>query len=282
LAELTASITTPTVEKTSENIPNRKGVPQGLSISNILAAIYLGKLDQKLQSRDFAYFRYVDDILIFCTKEQAELIANEVIGEFKSIGLTIYTPGSAGEKSKIGEIGKEAFNYLGYRFEDGRITVRQESLERLRESLTSIFTAYKYSKKKEQKFLKWRLDLRIGGCIFEEKRKGWLFFFSEIDDLKLLHELDYFIRKLCKRFEVEIMPKSFVRAFYQIKHHIYETRYIPNFDKFSVDDMKQILEGYFGFENLDKMTSRQIEHNFKKKVSKHIKDLETDLQDFKS
>jgi len=98
LAELTASITTPTVEKTSENIPNRKGVPQGLSISNILAAIYLGKLDQKLQSRDFAYFRYVDDILIFCTKEQAELIANEVIGEFKSIGLTIYTPGSAGEK----------------------------------------------------------------------------------------------------------------------------------------------------------------------------------------
>jgi len=280
LTEIIASITTPTVEKTSDNNPNVKGVPQGLSISNILAAIYLGEVVQKLKGRDFAYFRYVDDILILCTKEQAESIAKEVIGEFASIGLTVHDPEGASEKSKIGEICKEAFSYLGYRFESGRVTVRQESLDRLRESLTSIFTAYKYSKKKEQKFLKWRLDLRIGGCIFERKRKGWLFFFSEIDDLQLLHELDHFIEKLCKRFQVEIKPKSFVRAFYQIKHHIYETRYIPNYDKYSNDDMKEILKDYFGFENLDKMTTRQIEYHFKKKVSKQVKDLETDLQDF--
>lgn len=280
LDQIALSYSTPTVEKPSEAGKNERGVPQGLSVSNILAAIYLADVDKKFGIRDFAYFRYVDDILILCKLEQAKAVADEVIAEFARIGLSIHKPDGASEKSKIGELAKGSFSYLGYLFEDGHATVRRESIERLRESLTAIFTAYKYSKKKDQKFLKWRLDLRISGCIFEKKRKGWLFFFSEIDDLNLLHELDHFVRGLCKRFEVEIKPKSFVRSYYQLKHHIYETRYIPNFDKYSVPEMKGVLEDVFEYKDLDKKTDRQIEYFFKKKLSKQVKDLEEDLQDF--
>ena len=44
-----------------------KGVPQGLSISNILANIYMAPIDCKYSKKSsYKYYRYVDDILILC------------------------------------------------------------------------------------------------------------------------------------------------------------------------------------------------------------------------
>lgn len=278
--QLKYSYTTATVEKPSDLENNVRGIPQGLAVSNMLAAIYLAEIDNMYGSKDFAYFRYVDDILIFCKRTEAGNIAEEIVKKFSDIQLEVHKPDGSSEKSKIGNLRSDTFTYLGYRFDSGRATVRKESIDRLRDSLTAIFTAYRYSKKKDQKFLQWRLDLRIGGCVFENKRRGWLFFFSEIDDLELLHQLDYFVFRLCKRFGVSIKPKSFVRAYYQIKHNIYETKYIPNFDKYSVVDMKDILEKVFDYKDLDKETDRKIEYLFKKKVTKQVRDLEEDLQDF--
>jgi RNA-directed DNA polymerase len=44
---------------------SEKGVPQGLSISNILAAIYLQEVDVEMQKFGIPYFRYVDDVLMY-------------------------------------------------------------------------------------------------------------------------------------------------------------------------------------------------------------------------
>lgn len=46
--------------------------PEGLSISNILADIYLSDLKELICNKfDVAFFRYVDDILILCQADQA-------------------------------------------------------------------------------------------------------------------------------------------------------------------------------------------------------------------
>ena len=61
-----AAITSPTVvvSKASDK-PSTIGVPQGLAISNILAAIYLLNIDRCIKSYPgIAYSRYVDDVLI--------------------------------------------------------------------------------------------------------------------------------------------------------------------------------------------------------------------------
>lgn len=285
LGLIRSAIETPTIEKPGDEATrNLRGVPQGLSISNILAAVYLADIDKRLRSEPISYYRYVDDILIFCRYTEAERIAKDVISEFEKIGLTVHKPTVGSEKSTIGKLDVGEFSYLGYRFLPDTVTVRSASLERLRDSLTSIFTAFKYSKRKDQDFLLWRLNLRITGCIFENKRKGWLFFFSEIDDLSLLHKLDHYVERLCKRFGVKIKPKSFVKAYFQLKHHIYESQYIPNFDEFSVDDMKNSLKTYFGFEQkkLNKMTHRKVTYLFLKRISRQVKDLDTDLQDVRS
>ncbi len=68
-------IKNPTIEfgmkKDESNLENTKGVPQGLSLSNILANLYLRDFDNKMKTFEqdnssgvLAYHRYVDDILI--------------------------------------------------------------------------------------------------------------------------------------------------------------------------------------------------------------------------
>ncbi len=77
---LFSAITSPTVS-VSKNTddPSERGVPQGLAISNILSAIYLVNMDKRFEAYpDIKYYRYVDDVVIFCDFNDAETIAKDV------------------------------------------------------------------------------------------------------------------------------------------------------------------------------------------------------------
>jgi len=279
-ALICSAISTPTVSfsRKSDKLACQ-GVPQGLAVSNILAAIYLINIDKHLAANEkIKYYRYVDDVLIFCDESEASEIATDVIKKFRRIGLEVYDPKKVPEKSSVGLV-TEGFDYLGYHFADGLVTVRTGSVARLKESLVSIFTSYKYSKKKSKEFLLWRLNLRVTGCIYENKSKGWLFFFSEINDEALLHTLDHYIKKLIKRFDVDINPKKFVRAFKELSHRKYETNYIPNFDNYELDQQREVLIKYFGLD-IKEYPNEKIEFEFKKRLSKQIKDLQVDVIGF--
>lgn len=275
-----SAVSTPTVSKSRATDKNESsGVPQGLSISNILAAIYLINIDKRFSSlENIAYHRYVDDIFILCDYRDVYDVAAEVVHRFRKIGLKIHDPVKVPEKSVIGMIG-EKFDYLGYQFEGGKISPREASIEKLKESLVSIFTSYKYSKAKSHDFLLWRLNLRITGCVFQNKAKGWMFFFSEINNESILHNLDRHIHKLLSRFDVAITPKRFVRTFYEIKHSKYQTNYIPNFDTYTVPQMADVLTSYFG-KSTTGLTDEAVTYEFKKRIDKQVRDLLTDVQDF--
>lgn len=286
---IAAAISTQTVSKSkASDEPSPKGVPQGLSISNILAAIYLLNIDKRFSSLTGAkYFRYVDDVLILCKASDVDNITKEVINRFRHIGLEIYDPVKAPHKSTIGTL-SDTFGYLGYQFEHRIVkgvnthivTARLGSVEKLKESLVSIFTAYKHAESKKIEYLLWRLNMRITGCIFEKKSRGWLFFFAEINDETLLHNLDRHVDKLTKRFDVSIKPRKFVKAFYEIKHNKYETKYVPNYDNYSIEQMKMMLEDYFGKTGLSKLGDEVIEYMFKKKIAKQARELLVDVMGF--
>ncbi|HBP6518135.1 TPA: RNA-directed DNA polymerase, partial [Pseudomonas aeruginosa] len=280
-----SAITTPTVSKSSKSdSANKKGVPQGLSISNALAAIYLIDIDKKFSNIPNAqYFRYVDDILILCNDKQKNNITRQIIKEFKSIDLTVHDPIVSPAKSSMGKLG-ERFDYLGYEFRNDTIkniitpitTARAGSIEKLKESLASIFTGYKHSKIKSLDFLTWRLNMRITGCVFQEKSRGWLFFFSEIKHETLLHQLDLYVDQLIKRFNVKISPKSFVRAFYEINRRRHITNYVPNFDRYTIPQMTAVLTDYFN-KSVTGLTDEEIEYEFKKRIDRQSRELLVDL-----
>lgn len=275
-----SAIKSPTVSKASKkDTPSTLGVPQGLSISNILAAIYLSNIDKYFSNKSgIKYFRYVDDVLVLCDKKDVQEISRDIITRFRKIKLKVYDPQKEPEKSSVGLLGEDSFGYLGYYFNNNVVSARVGSVERLRESLLAILTGYKHSKLQSKEFLEWRLNLRITGCIFQNKSKGWMYFFSEMDDKTLLHQLDDFLKSQCERFNVKINLKSFVRTYFQIKHNRRETKYIPNFDEYSEDQKVYVLNHYFQ-KKTENLTSLEIDYHFKKRISKQVKEIETDVKD---
>ncbi|NCH12747.1 reverse transcriptase domain-containing protein [Cronobacter sakazakii] len=280
LSIINSAITSPTVSKPKrDDPPTERGIPQGLSISNILAAIYLLNIDRHYRSNsNIKYYRYVDDVMILCDSSVAKEITYDLITRFKRLGLNVYDPIKHPEKSSVGYLNDSEFGYLGYYFYDGKVTARKGSVENLRESLLAIFTGYKHSKLKSTEFLEWRVNLRITGCIFQNKSKGWMYFFSEINDETLLHELDDFLKRLCVRYGVALNLKSFVRTFFQIKYNRRETNYIPNFDEYDISQKSHVLTHYFN-KDVRGMTEEQINYHFNKRIAKQVKDIETDVKD---
>lgn len=283
---ITQSIKTPTVIKsTRSDSENSCGVPQGLSISNILAAIFLSDIDKQCNELStIKYYRYVDDILILCNESESNLIANNVIKKFKQLNLEIHPINEdLSSKSKIGSLEIDSFDYLGYSFINKKF-VKDSSIEKLRASILSIFSSYKYATKRKNKdtverqlnFLEWRLNLRITGCIFEKKRKGWLFFFSEINDKQLMYKLDCFVNKTAKRFKVKIKSKSFVKMFFQIKHNKFDSKYMPDFDNYSIEEMKHDL--FFFKKDVKDLTDEEIRYEFRVRINREVKELETDVK----
>lgn len=302
LSLLTAGIETPTVPfPNREAVPNKIGVPQGLAVSNILAEIHLSPFDHNYTNRnDIRYFRYVDDILVLSKIEASPLVEEMRKRLQDGHKLSAHPLAAGGTKTACGPI-TETFHFLGYEFRNQSCLAKVESVKRLENSLADIFTTYKYKLQKinsqaldndtrQSKFkvarniLMWRLNLRITGCLFEGARKGWVFYFSQIDEnhLEQLWRLDRTVGNLLKRFDLpdDCQAKSFVRTFFETKRrNPTANSYIPNFDTTSIQQQRTILSSYFGMSHLDDWTDTQIQTAFAKRIRRATKELELDIQD---
>jgi RNA-directed DNA polymerase len=253
-----------------------KGVPQGLSISNSLSNIYLIDFDKAhINNKNYKYFRFVDDILILCNEEKLIKLKTKFQSDLNKLKLTLNN-----EKCGNGFI-NNGFTYLGYKFSSKGISVRDSSVDKLKESIIKIITSYRYSKMKNLKILEWRLNLRISGCKFENKKYGWLFFFSQIDDLHLLFHLDWFVLKILKQYKINInnlKVKKFTRSYKEIINNLSKTKYIIDFDKYYIDMKRELLRDVFLISNEQILTDDQIGIIFRDKIFNSVKILEEDIQ----
>ncbi|QGZ39577.1 retron-type reverse transcriptase [Pseudoduganella flava] len=274
-----------------------KGVPQGLSISNILAEIYLSKFDAWASKMEHVkYFRYVDDVLILTNGDPEALFDAVSTYLLNGYHLNVHPLHTVG-KSMVGKV-TDHFNFLGYDFKNTLASVKLDSVRRLESSLAKIFTTYKYRRatatanpdpvarklllERARKIFTWRLNLRITGCLFDEVRRGWVFYFSQIDDkaVSQLHGLDKTINVLCKRFAFEPIKgelKSFVRSFHEAKRSNLTHKYIPNFDTSSIDEQRALLELY-GMDNVGSLTEVQVNRAFKRRIRRETSELEQDIE----
>jgi len=285
IAMVESALATPTTTVSQKKISkNLCGVPQGLSISNVLANLYLRNIDNwggKLSNA--CYFRYVDDILMLCDKSDASDIKGSIIHKLNRAGLSAhkFEPGS---KSTI-ENSTASFDYLGYSFNarklPGVVSVRDSSIEKLKNSIIGLFTAYSKAPNSNDGLLKWRMDLRITGCINEKKTKGWLFYFSELNDKQLLFELDHFIEQMKARFKFTKDFRSFVKAWHEIKAKKWESHYFPNFDNFTdAKKLEVIMMIRPETKRKEFSTPEKLDRLFRRLISREVRELEIDILDF--
>ena len=281
LSLLKRALSSPTVpmntsRKDYRKHKERKGVPQGLAISNILAAIYLMDVDTAMRARGVAYFRYVDDVLIYGQETLVRDAHKSLTGRLKRRGLTLHPL-----KSGKGHLERLSmpFGYLGYQFMWPRISVREATLERLLQSIAAKFSDYQHNHARRLERNKYlteariaeifllELNERITGAISENKRYGWVAYFSQINELSLLYKIDDAIAGMFRRLPIfgNTAPenlKKFSRAYFEIKFNPLGG-YVRNYDQINtrIEKLEYLTERGL-IAPSDALTDDQIDAKF--------------------
>lgn len=277
------ALSTPTGRKKVPENRNEKGVPQGLSISNILSAIYFSVVDKEIESfGGVEYFRYVDDILIVGAPDVISRLSEEVPTLLESRLKISCHPVGQGGKSTIVDIG-QGIEYLGYKFCGREIEVRDASFKKMFMNIMKVITSMKYGKNNSKHL--WRLNLRISGCRFKNRNIGWMFFFSQTKNMRQLMQLDEFVYAKARKYlnEDELKKlKRFIRSYHEIRFNSGETEYFPNFDDFDDEQKKkqiQILRPELKYEEIEGMNSSELHKLFVSIIRRETSDLEKDMME---
>ncbi|ACE92248.1 putative RNA-directed DNA polymerase (reverse transcriptase) protein [Rhizobium etli CIAT 652] len=268
-----AAVKTPTGDgKTANDV----GVPQGLSVSNILSSIYMMQIDETARAR-FHYYRYVDDILVICKASDATRHFRWLKGRLSKAHLTCH-PLVEGSKSKIVPL-SIGIDYLGYHITPKLVSVRKSSYRRMMTTIMSLITSAKY--RANHKRLLAKINLKITGCVLNDKRYGWMFFFSMTQDVKQLKRLDRFVSRLWRKLGLtgQGKPKTFVKAYHEIRFNIAKSKYIPRFDDYSLEKKMQLISDLQGLdlESIRDWTEEKINKTFWRLVRREVSELEKDL-----
>ena len=289
------SICTPTVPRSarrrdylSNQLP--EGVPQGLATSNILAAIYVSEIDDAMSAFPVRYHRYVDDVLIYGTNTEVVKAQNSFINRARRRGLSVHKVG--GGKSHITKL-RDEFRYLGYVFKGRTVSVRPGSVENLLQSIAAKFSDFRHNHPRRLERYKYltpdrvneifllELNERITGAIRENRRYGWVAYFSQITDHSLLHKLDSVVRGMFRRLdEFNRQPpsnlKSFARAFFEMRYR--PTRgYVRNFDLFTtVAEKMRLLVERGRVAPGEALTDDQINDRFERYLNRVLRVMQAD------
>ena len=136
---------------------------------------------------------------------------------------------------------------MGYTFHWPLISVRDATTERLLQSIAAKFSDYTHNKAKRLERFNYlttdrlkeifllELNERITGAISQKKRYGWIAYFNQISDLKLLHRLDRAIEGMFKRLPdfggtAPAGLKKLRRAYFEMKFNP-QGGYVRDYDK---------------------------------------------------
>lgn len=278
------ALASPTVPKNSRRsrrseFKTDKGVPQGLAISNILASIYMQDVDDAMKAKGIAYYRYVDDVLIYGEHDAVKMGFQSLSARLKPRGLSLHPLGKG--KTTLEPLSKQ-FGYLGYVFNWPDISVREATIERFLQSIAAKFSDYTHNKGRRlqrSKFLTearlrdifvMELNERITGAVSERKRYGWIAYYNEITDLSLLHRLDHAIVGMFKRLpDFDQVPphdlKRLTRAYFEMKFNP-RGGYVRDYDKIvSPIEMLRFLDERGRIDPTEPpLTDQQVRDRFQK------------------
>lgn len=277
IALVRAAITTPTGTRIIDKSHNEIGVPQGLSVSNILASIYLNSVDVKYENMLLVkYNRYVDDILCISSHSESENIAKSISMDLRRKKKLKVHPLGSGKSQIVGV--SEGVEYLGYYLRGPLISVRKSSEKKMLSSLMRILHG---TNKDNLERNIWRLNLRIAGCRYNGNNVGWIFYFSQINDVRLLSRIDAQVKKVLKYKNLMyayVKCRRLVKAYYEVRYNRHDSKYFFNFDEFDREGMIIILKkiNTRNVHNIDDRSDSEIAKLFHRLIKREVLDMEVD------
>lgn len=285
---------TPTMgirEKAGSVPRSARGLPQGLPVSPPLAELVIQRAESKLRgSSDFHYVRYVDDALVLLPPGvDATVVFEHISSDFRDLKLHVHPIEPGSSKSSIGKVA-EGVPYLGYKISPSDTTIREPSVQKLRERLIAGFTRYRRGtkgatipeKKAAERSLLLRTNLVITGFTLDKRRRGWLPYFSQMTDHGLLVQLDSLVAKMGRESGLSptFRPVKFAAALRHVsrKKSSVASSVVPDFDTMDEPRIREYLTFLFGYSSrfLAGRSEEQLRELVKKRLRKLARELEAD------
>ena len=219
------------------DVTNVIGVPQGLSISNILAEIYLRAFDSSIisyidtmPSKAF-YFRFVDDILLL-SQSYLDLCSMK---EHITNQLGLYKLSINQEKTRLDVLtDNTSFKYLGYQFSRNKISIAGKNIIKIETRLIEIIKEIRRLCDRnilehDQIYfrLMWRLNIIISGAWMDGKHFGWIDYFQNITCTRQLSHLDDVLKS-------KLIP-TYLGKTYAAEYYLFENSNLQNINSFLAD-----------------------------------------------
>jgi group II intron reverse transcriptase/maturase len=187
------------------------GTPQGGVISPLLANIYLHEMDEQVtRLYGVRMVRYADDVVILCkTKDKAGRTMKRVEEILTGLKLRLNKT-----KTKIVDVNKESFEFLGFKFKrwGGKlfVTPGEKATQKFKDSVRATTNRRQPVKPKE-------LIGRLNSVI-----RGWGNYFKIGDVKRLFRRLDGWIRTRVRTF-IEKKKSRFARL--RIPNYVLKSGY---------------------------------------------------------
>lgn len=248
-----------------------KGVPQGVSFSNALANIYLDEIDKKYKKRkDSYYIRYVDDIILL-SNNPVNFV--DLKKDLRKIRLDLNE-----NKEKIFCLKKDPFGFIGYEFQNNNVQLSDKSVKKFINTLDQIIR----KNKNNLDGMIFKLNVRITGLIWGNKKYGWMFYYSQITNLKQIYFIDKILRcKLLPRYKIlkrvdEI--KKLIRVYWEIRKSLHKSRYILNVDQISVEEKRKTIRDVLKDKKVDTYIDEEVNRIYSNLIRREITYMEQDVQ----
>lgn len=288
------AISTPTVpmnsDRTNYNLfASKVGVPQGLSVSNILAQIYLDELDHVIDKRKYFYRRYVDDIIILNSSVISKFRFENIKLALEKVKLNLNE-----NKTEQGSL-DSGFSFLSYKIMSNKISIADKNVQVFIRRIAGKFTWFKNGIDNINRRPAWlaederfkevfieELNEAITGIISSRKNYGWLFYFSEMNDESLLFKLDKIITEFFTPLTIfensaPASLKTLVRSFNVIKHKG-NKHYLSNYDNYdSIRSKRSFLLFRGKIDPAEDYSDLQITSLFERYKVKQILNVEKDI-----
>lgn len=292
LALVNNAVSTPTLMPGEANdTPNSRGIPQGLSISSILAEEYMREFDnlinEEVDKKDGIYVRYVDDVFILSPVQYdwKRLIESNVTELNLSIELTEH-------KTKTGIIGTCEVDYIGYSFTKFGTGIRQSNIRIFSDRIANRCVKFKQQLQRHYlrpkylvtdddfiEFSRLDLNLLISGFRVNKHNYGWLPYFQQITDQRVLYMLDNTVNRLIKDTPLQGKLNSFVESYHALRRRS-GIPYVSNFDEITSVNQKRVVLIKMGrIGNDDRLSDAYIEHKFSEMIESLTSNANKDLKE---
>lgn len=107
-------------------------------------------------------------------------------------------------------------------------------------------------------------------------------FFSQTENVSQLAYLDAWLKMQIKEIDMALAGvKTFKRSYYEIRFNLENSHYIPNYDKYDVDQKREVITILTkrSIAEIAAMNLEAVEIEFNRLIGREVAELERDLVD---